>query len=98
MASDEAALDVRDNPDEARYEVEVDGELGMIEYRLRGTTIIFTHTEVPEAFEGRGIASAIARFALDDARARGLRVVPQCPFVAGYIKRHPEYEDLVARH
>lgn len=54
------------------------------------------HTEVPEALEGRGIAGRIVRFALDDVRARGLKAVPRCPYVAGYISRHPEYQDLVA--
>lgn len=93
---DQPELVVRDNRDESRYEVELDDGLGMIVYTLSGSTIVFTHTEVPEALEGRGIAGALARFALDDARARGLRVVPRCPFVAGYIRRHPKYADLVA--
>ena len=97
MADEMPVVMVRDNQDESRYEVELDGDLGMIVYRLRGSTITFTHTEVPEAFEGRGIASTMARFALDDARARGLRVQPLCPFVAGYIRRHPEYADLVVK-
>ena len=88
---------VRDNPDRRRYETEIDGKIAMIVYRLHGDTITFTHTEVPEEFEGRGIAARMARFALDDARARGLRVVPLCPYVAAYIRRHPEYQDLVAQ-
>jgi predicted GNAT family acetyltransferase len=95
VADETPAVIVRDNRAESRYESELDGDLGMIVYRLRGDTITFTHTEVPETLEGRGIASAMARFALDDARARGLRVQPLCPFVAGYIRRHPEYADLV---
>lgn len=97
MASENPAVTVRDNRDKSRYEVELDDDLGMIVYRLRDNTITFTHTEVPEALEGRGIASAMARFALDDARARDLRVQPLCPFVAGYIQRHPEYADLVVK-
>jgi hypothetical protein len=96
MTSETPEVKVRDNRAESRYEAELAGDLGMIEYRLHGATIVFTHTEVPEALEGHGIASAMARFALDDARARGLRVQPLCPFIAGYIKRHPEYADLVA--
>lgn len=88
-------LAVRDNPEQARYEVDLDGNLGVIQYQLSGDTIAFTHTEVPEALEGRGIAGAMARFALEDARSRGLRVAPRCPFVAGYIRRHPEYAGLV---
>jgi predicted GNAT family acetyltransferase len=88
---------VRDNPGAERYEAEVDGGLAVAAYRLGGDTIVFTHTEVPEELEGQGIAGQVVRFALDDARARGLRVEPRCPYVAEYIRRHPEYQDLVAR-
>jgi hypothetical protein len=88
---------VADNPDESRYEVRVDGELaGFAFYRLLGSRIVFTHTEVGDAYEGQGVASALARGALDDVRERGLVVVPLCPFMAGYISRHEEYQDLVA--
>lgn len=95
MAS-ERPVTVRDNREEFRYEAEIDGLLAVAQYRLRADTIIFTHTEVPEEFEGQGIAAQIVRYALDDARARGLKVVPRCPYVAGFIGRHPEYKDLVA--
>ena len=87
---------VRDNPERRRYETEIDGKTAMIVYRLHGDTITFTHTEVPPEFEGHGIAARMARFALDDARARSLHVVPLCPYVAAYIRRHQEYQDLVA--
>jgi uncharacterized protein len=87
---------VRDNPARRRYETEIEGRISLIAYRLAGETMTFTHTEVPEELEGRGIASRLAHFALEDARARGLRIVPLCPFVAAYIRRHPEYQDLVA--
>src|SRR3954447_18150152 len=87
---------VHDNPARRRYEKEIDGKTAMIVYRLHGDTITFTHTEVPPEFEGRGIAARMAHFALEDARARGLRVVPLCPYVAAYIRRHPEYQPLVA--
>lgn len=96
MATASDALPIRDNPDQRRYEVEVEGRIGLVAYRLFGQTITLTHTEVPEELEGRGIAGQLARFALDDARARGLRVAPLCPFVSAYIERHPEYQDLVA--
>lgn len=96
MASEQRQVDVRDNVEDGRYEAEVDGDLAMAVYRRRGDTIIFTHTEVPEALEGQGIAGQIVRFALDDVRARGLKVVARCPYVAGFIHRYPEYQDLLA--
>ena len=66
-------------------------------YQIEGDTIVFTHTLVPKAIEGRGVASKLIRAALDSARDAGLKVVAQCPFVAAYIERHPEYRGLLAR-
>jgi predicted GNAT family acetyltransferase len=86
---------VANNETAQRYEARVAGQLAVITYQQLGDRIVFMHTEVPEALEGHGIAGKMARFALDDARARRLMVIPQCPFVAGYIRRHPEYADLV---
>ncbi len=87
---------VRDAPEAERYEVHVDGALaGFAEYRRRPNLIAFTHTEVGDAYEGQGLASTLIRHALDEARAAGLAVLPFCPFVNGYITRHPEYADLV---
>jgi predicted GNAT family acetyltransferase len=87
---------VRDNPERSRYEVLVDGAVaGFAEYRLRPATIIFTHTQVDPAYEGRGLGSQLVRYGLDDARARKLRVRPICPFFASYIAEHPAYADLV---
>jgi predicted GNAT family acetyltransferase len=87
---------VSDNPAELRYELHVDGELvGEIRYRRRHDAIVLVHTEVDPDREGEGLATELVRGALDDIRARGLRVVPYCPFVAAYIRRHPEYEDLL---
>lgn len=87
---------VRDATDHGRYEVTVDGELaGFARYvRLPGR-IVFTHTEVDPAFEGKGVGSTLAREALDSVRAAGLQVDPKCPFFAAYIRRHKEYADLV---
>jgi predicted GNAT family acetyltransferase len=80
----------------SRYELRLDGELaGVAVYRLRPDRIVFIHTEVAEAHEGHGYASRLASSALDDARRRGLAVVPLCPYIAGYIARHPQYQDLV---
>ncbi len=91
------AVEVRDNPDEARYEIRADGELaGFAQYRLGGAQITFFHTEIHPEFEGAGLGSQLAREALDDARARGLSVVPVCPFIAAYIAHHTdEYLDMV---
>jgi uncharacterized protein len=98
MASEGRDLAVRDNRAASRYEAEVEGNLAVVEYLLGGSNITFTHTEVPEELEGRGIASQLARFVLDDARTRGLAVIPLCPFINAYIRRHPEYQDLVFGH
>ncbi len=88
-------VDVRDNPAQHRYEIAVDGDLaGFAVYYLEKERIVFIHTEVAVAYEGRGLGSRLARQALDDVRGRGLRVVPACPFFARFIKLHPEYQDL----
>jgi predicted GNAT family acetyltransferase len=88
--------DVRDAPDRSRYEVTVDGELaGFAAYRDRDGARVFTHTEVFDAFEGKGVGSVLARGALDAVRGTGVPVVAQCPFIAGYIARHDEYADLL---
>jgi uncharacterized protein len=87
---------VTDNPAASRYELHAGGELaGIITYRLQGTTISLLHTEIEPAFQGAHLAGHLARFALDDARERGLAVLPFCPYVSSWIKRHPEYADLV---
>jgi len=87
---------VVDNTMGNRYEARVDGVLaGVSEYELTTDTIIFLHTVVAEEYEGRGVGTAIARDALDDARARGLYVRALCPFIRGWMERHPEYSDLI---
>lgn len=82
--------------EKARYELDVDGTTAIAAYRRDGDNIVFTHTEVPSALEGRGIASRLIRGALADVRTRGLRVRPVCSFVAAYVQRHPEEQDLIA--
>ena len=87
---------VRDNPDELRYELLLDGRMvGEILYRREPDRIELVHTEVDPSHEGSGLASRLVEEALRDIRARGLGVVPICPFVAAFIRRHHEYADLV---
>ena len=89
-------VQVSDHPEVERYEIRVDGRrAGLAAYELEGDVITFTHTEIDDAYEGQGLGSRRARAALDDARGRGLRVRPLCPFIRGWIKRHEEYQDLV---
>lgn len=87
---------VADNPEQERYEIRAGGELaGFAEYRAAPGRISFIHTEVDDRFEGQGLGGRLIAFALDDARARDLDVLPFCPFVRAYIRRHPDYLDLV---
>jgi predicted GNAT family acetyltransferase len=88
---------VRDNPAELRYEaLAADGNvIAQIRYRTEPGTVVLVHTEVEPSAEGTGVGSQLVKEALDDIRRRGLRVVPVCPFVAAYIRRHGEYADLV---
>lgn len=91
-----AQVTVTDNAGAQRYEIHLDGELaGFAEYRLRLGQIELVHTEIDEEFEGRGVASQLISFALEDARKRNLAVLPLCPFVEDYIQRHRQYADLV---
>ena len=81
---------------EGRYEARVDGDpAGTLAYVLKQGRIALVHTEVLEVFRGRGIAGQLAQFALDDARRRGLRVIAVCPYVRGFVERHPETLDIV---
>lgn len=88
--------EVHDEPDRSRFVAQVEGRLaGVAAYELAEGLITFTHTVVEDEVEGQGVGSALARTALDAARERGLAVVPRCPFIAGWIDRHPDYADLV---
>jgi predicted GNAT family acetyltransferase len=90
-------VQVTDNEAEQRFEVRVGGELaGSAYYETADDLIVFTHTEVDDAYEGHGVGSALARAALDAVRADGRRkVVARCPFIKGWIDRHPDYRDLL---
>jgi uncharacterized protein len=89
-------IEVADAPERDRYELSIDGEVvGFTAYRTRPGLIAFVHTEVDERVQGRGLGERLIRFALEDARARGLAVLPFCPFVNAFIERHREFEALV---
>lgn len=95
-ASGEGAAEaVQDRPDLDRFELVVDGVTAIAAYRLEGDRVVLTHTEVPEALAGRGVGTRLARGVFDILRARGAKVVPRCPFMATFVKRHPAYADLV---
>ena len=87
---------VRRNAARNRYEFDVEGGEALAFYRLADGVMTFTHTEVPADLRGRGLGSQMMRAVLQDVRAQGLKVVPRCPFVADYIRRHPEFADLLA--
>jgi predicted GNAT family acetyltransferase len=90
------AVQVHDKPDEQRYEAVVDGELaGFAAYHTQPGLLSFVHTEIEDAFEGRGVGSILIREALEDVRRRGLEVLPFCPFVNSFIAEHREFVDLV---
>ncbi|MEG3088474.1 GNAT family N-acetyltransferase [Sphingomonas sp. PB4P5] len=85
----------QDNLAKSRFELIEDDQTAFAAYELEGKTIAFAHTIVPPALEGRGIASRLIAYALGEARARGLKVRPECSFVAAFIERHPETQDLL---
>jgi predicted GNAT family acetyltransferase len=89
-------LAVTHNAEAKRFELLIDGLRALLTYRRFPGSIVFDHTEVPKPLEGKGLAAKLARFALDFARANHLRVVPLCPYVSSFIRKHPEYEDLVS--
>ncbi|MFT3761936.1 MAG: GNAT family N-acetyltransferase [Pseudoxanthomonas sp.] len=91
----EQALPIRHVPEDGRFSVAVDGHEAELDYRLRDGRMVIQHTGVPEAIGGRGIAGALVRAALEYARAQGLKVTPACSYAADYVRRHPEYADLV---
>lgn len=90
-----ADVQVTNNTAEHRFEVNLEGQVAYAEYSLVEHGLILPHTVVPEAFEGKGVGSALARTALGYARDHALKVIPVCPFMAAYIQKHPEWHDIV---
>jgi len=86
---------VSNNAAQHRFEIEVDGHVAAAYYERAGDVITFEHTEVPAELGGKGIGSKLVKGALDQVRADGLKVVAQCPFVKGWIGKHPDYADLL---
>jgi uncharacterized protein len=96
--SETSEVTVRDNAEQSRYDATDESGVvaGFAEYEDLDDVRVFTHTEVDDAFEGQGVGSTLARGALDDVRARGLRMRPKCPFIRKFVEKHPEYADLRA--
>ena len=86
--------DIRDNPDAKRYELPVGNQVAVVTYNLSEPNLMITETLVPQALEGQGIASRLARHVIADARARSLLILPVCPFFSAYFQKHPENADV----
>ena len=95
MSVDPKNLTIQNNEAKHRFETHIGDQVAVLEYTLAKGLIVYNHTEVPEALEGQGIASRLAKEALDYAKQHELKVMPLCPYVAAYIRRHPEYRELV---
>lgn len=89
-------IEVLHNAPASRFEAHIDGELCVADYRLQQGVMVMPHTAVAPRLQGRGIAAALVRQALDWARSQGLKVVPRCSYVAAYMRRHPDTRDLMA--
>ena len=89
------AESVIDSPDRHRFELAMDGSTAFVEYTEADGKLVLTHTEVPEALGGRGVGSKLVRGVLDEVRRSGRKIVAECPFVASFIERHGEYQDLL---
>ena len=87
--------DITDNAEAHRYELPVDGQVAVVTYNLSPPNLMITETLVPQALEGRGIASRLARHVIADARARSLLILPVCPFFAAFFQKHPDQADVV---
>lgn len=85
------------NTAEKRYEFDLGDDMALVEYIETPDFMVLTHTEVPARYEGQGIGSELVRSVLEDVRARNKQIIPQCPFIAAYIYRHPEWEDVVLK-
>jgi uncharacterized protein len=87
--------DIIDNTEKHRFELAVEGHIAATYYNIADGVITFIHTEVPPELGGKGIGSKLIKGALDQVRADGLKVIPQCPFVKAFIEKNPDYQDLL---
>lgn len=87
--------EVTDNAERSRFELRIGDKVAYSDYQHVGQAVMISHTEVPQGLEGQGVGGALVRGTLERLRARGLAVIPICPFVAAYIRKHPEYRELV---
>ncbi|WP_269714805.1 GNAT family N-acetyltransferase [Caulobacter sp. NIBR2454] len=87
--------EIRDHSELKRYELAIDGDVAVVTYNLGASGLMVTETLVPEALEGRGLASRLAKHVIADAKQRGIVILPVCPFFAGYFQKHPEHADVV---
>ncbi|WP_395943430.1 GNAT family N-acetyltransferase [Brevundimonas sp.] len=87
--------EIRNNVEQSRYELSIDGDVAVVTYNLSEPNLMITETLVPERLEGRGIASRLAKHVIADARERGLLILPVCPFFSAYLKKHPEHAEAV---
>jgi predicted GNAT family acetyltransferase len=96
VSIDDAEVSVTIDVEQRRFEMGVNGAVGFITLQMRDDVLSLLHTEVAASLRGKGVGGALARAALDYARQKGLQVEPYCPFVSAYIRRHPEYRDVIA--
>lgn len=88
---------IRENIEKKRFETEVENKIALIEYIRAEDKMYLTHTEVPKELEGKGIASSMAKQVLQQIKDENLKLVPLCPFIASYIRRHPEWKEILAK-
>ena len=93
-----AIYEITNNEQNMRFELRLDGQVAFLEYRYKKDNLALMHTEVPPALEGKGLASALAKYAFQFAKDKQLPILVYCPFVTTFLKRHPEYEQQVVRN
>lgn len=89
------SLEIINNPEKKRFELHIGDKMAIVEYIPAKKNIVYTHTEVPPEFEGQGVGGKLAHHVMEYARENGLKVQPLCPFIAAYVRRHPEYNDII---
>lgn len=92
MTVDLEHLEVKHNTEDKRFEIRIGRDVAFVEYLQAGNNIVFSHTEVPVKFEGQGIGNKLAKYVLDYGVEKGYEIQALCPFIAAYVKRHPEYK------